>query len=123
MSADAIIAFGVGDGFNLENTFNNLPYYFAMYDITEEDKRSGYAPPNTNYYVHTGLHYFDKGGGVYREAFKEVIATLLNLLDDVNVGCVYYGYDCLDQTKLFTMQDWHDIVEAYETASRKEYNQ
>lgn len=118
MSADAIIVFGMDGKFGME-----LPAYFSIHEITDYEKSCGYAPPNTNYYIHTGLHYFDKSGGVFRQNFKDVILTLLNLLDDVNVGCVYYGYDCLDQTKLFTMQGWHDIVDAYEIASRKEYNQ
>lgn len=116
MSADAVIAFGMCGKFNLE-----LPAYFSIHEITYYEKSCGYAPPNTTYYIHTGLNYFDNHGGCFSKEFRDVILTLLNLLDDVNVNCVYYGYDCLDQTKLFTMQDWHDIVDAYEIAERK-YN-
>jgi len=43
------------------------------------------------------------------------------LISEIGVHSVYYGYDCLDQTKKFTAIDLHDIMQAYKIAERK-YN-
>ena len=123
MSADAIIVFGAKcDCYHIIPDY--VPDYFCTRQVYPYELEENYAPKGTKWVAYTGLHFFDSDWcGGYRKEFLDVLVFLKDLLEDEDITCIYYGYDCLDQTKVFTWKDWCDMMQAYINAARKEYNQ